>query len=150
MQIPDPPDNGAWRQYRYDSITAVVAELADVTHKAGKLLTAAVFPTPDIARTLVRQDWTKWKLDAVLPMVYNGFYKEGVPWVERATREGVRALAGRIPLYSGLYVPDLSPADLAAAIEGALAGGARGISVFQGNMLTPDYLSTVAPILKQR
>ena len=109
------PDNGAWRQYRYDSITAVVAELADVTHKAGKLLTAAVFPTPDIARRLVRQDWTKWKVDAVLPMVYNGFYKEGVPWVERATREGVRALAGRIPLYSGLYVPDLSPADLAAA-----------------------------------
>ena len=150
MRIPDPPDNGAWRQYRYDSITAVVAELADVTHKAGKLLTAAVFPTPDIARRLVRQDWTKWKVDAVLPMVYNGFYKEGVPWVERATREGVRALAGRIPLYSGLYVPDLSPADLAAAVEGALAGGARGISVFQGNMLTPDYLSTVAPILKQR
>ena len=127
-----------------------MAELADVTHKAGKLLTAAVFPTPDIARRLVRQDWTKWKVDAVLPMVYNGFYKEGVPWVERATREGVRALAGRIPLYSGLYVPDLSPADLAAAIERALAGGARGISVFQGNMLTPDYLSTVAPILKQR
>ena len=129
MRIPDPPDNGAWRQYRYDSITAVVAELADVTHKAGKLLTAAVFPTPDIARRLVRQDWTKWTVDAILPMVYNGFYKEGVPWV---------------------YVPDLSPADLTAAVEGALAGGARGISVFQGNMLTPDYLSSVAPILKQR
>ena len=99
------PDIGAWRQYRYDTITAVVAQLADVTHRAGKLLTAAVFPTPDIARTLVRQDWTKWKLDAALPMVYNGFYKEGVPWVERATSEGVRALAGRIPLYSGSTFP---------------------------------------------
>jgi hypothetical protein len=148
--LADPAANDAWRRYRYDTITEVVAELAGVTHRAGKLLTAAVFPTPDIARALVRQDWTKWKVDAVLPMIYNGFYKEGVPWVEGATREGVRALAGRIPLYSGLYVPDLSPADLAGAIERALAGGASGISVFEGNMLTPEYLKAVAPVLKRR
>ena len=145
--LSDPPSSRAWLQYRYDTITSVVADLAVVTHRAGKLLTAAVFPTPDIARALVRQDWTKWKVDAVLPMIYNGFYKEGVPWVERATREGVRALAGRIPLYAGLYVPDLPPADLAAAIKGALTGGASGISVFQGNMLTPEYLRAVAPVL---
>ncbi len=149
-ELADPASSRAWLQYRYDTITEVVAQLGDVTHRAGKLLTAAVFPTPDIARALVRQDWTKWKLDAVLPMIYNGFYKEGVPWVERATREGVRALSGRIPLYSGLYVPDLPPADLAAAIERALAGGASGVSVFQGDMLTPEYLKAVAPILQRR
>jgi hypothetical protein len=47
-------------------------------------------------------------------------------------------------------VPDLSPADLAGAIERALAGGASGISVFEGNMLTPEYLKAVAPVLKRR
>jgi hypothetical protein len=148
--LPDPPAHQAWLQYRYDTITKVVAELFDVAHRHGKPLTAAVFPTPSIARSLVRQDWTTWKLDAVLPMIYNGFYKEEVAWVEGATREGVRALGGRIPLYSGLYVPDLSPADLAGAASRALAGGAHGISVFEGNMLTAEYLKALGPILKSR
>jgi uncharacterized lipoprotein YddW (UPF0748 family) len=148
--LPDPPAHQAWLQYRYDTITAVVEELADIAHRGRKLLTAAVFPTPTIARMLVRQDWTKWKLDAALPMIYNGFYKEGVAWIERATREGVTALGGRIPLYAGLYVPDLPPADLAIGIEGAFAGGASGISVFQGNTLTPAHLEAIAPILKSR
>jgi hypothetical protein len=146
--LADPPAHQAWLQYRYDTITKVVAELFDVSHRYGKPLTAAVFPTPSIARALVRQDWTQWKLDAVLPMVYNGFYKEDVPWIERATREGVLALGGRMPLYSGLYVPDLPPADLARAVSRALAGGADGISVFEGHMLTADYLKALGPILK--
>jgi uncharacterized lipoprotein YddW (UPF0748 family) len=149
LALPDPPGNTAWLRYRYDTITRVVGELHDVAHAAGKLLTAAVFPTPAIARTLVRQDWTKWKIDAVLPMIYNGFYKEDVPWVERATREGVQALASRIPLYAGLYVPDLRPDTLAEAVRRAQAGGANGISVFEGNMLTPEYLKALAPVLRR-
>jgi hypothetical protein len=53
-------------------------------------------------------------------------------------------------LYAGLYVPDLPPADLASGIERAFAGGASGISVFQGNTLTPAHLEAIAPILKSR
>ena len=96
----------------------------DVAHRGGKLLTAAVFPTPAIARTLVRQDWTKWKLDAVLPMIYNGFYKEEVPWVERATREG-RAGARRThsalfgPLRSRICRPPTSPRRSSARLPAA-------------------------------
>jgi uncharacterized lipoprotein YddW (UPF0748 family) len=148
--IVDPPSHRAWVQYRYDTITRVVAELAEIAHRGGKLLTAAVFPTPTIARSLVRQEWTRWTLDAVLPMIYNGFYKEAVPWVERATKEGVTALGGRIPLYAGLYVPDLSPADLATAIDLAYSAGATGISVFQGNTLTSEHLAAIEPVLKSR
>jgi uncharacterized lipoprotein YddW (UPF0748 family) len=144
----DPSANSAWRRYRYDTVTRMVAALHDVAHRRGKAVTAAVFPTPDIARTLVRQDWTKWTLDAVLPMIYNGFYKEDVVWVEKATREGVAALGGRIPLYSGLYVPDLSPVQLAEAVRRALAGGANGVSLFQGDMLTPEYLKALVPVLR--
>jgi uncharacterized lipoprotein YddW (UPF0748 family) len=136
-------------QYRYDSITRVVGELADVVHASGKPVTAAVFPTPTIARRLVRQDWTRWNVDAVLPMIYNGFYNEDVAWIEGATREGVTALSGRIPLYSGLYVPDLPPVDLARAVERSLAGGANGVSFFEGNTLTPEHWEAVAPILQR-
>jgi uncharacterized lipoprotein YddW (UPF0748 family) len=148
--LADPPADRAWLQYRYDTITEVVGLLADEVHAHRKLLTAAVFPTPAIARALVRQDWTTWKVDAVLPMVYHAFYKENVAWIERATREGIEALRGRIPLYTGLYVPDLPPADLGSAVRRALAGGAQGISVFQGDTLTPAHLEALSAALKAR
>ena len=150
MQLAQPWANREWLQYRHDTITEVVGVLAAEAHAAKKQLTAAVFPTPSIARALVRQDWTKWKVDAVLPMIYNGFYKEEIAWVERATREGVQALGGRIPLYSGLYVPDLSPADLAEAVRRAFAGGAAGISLFQGNTLKPEHWEALAAVLRVR
>lgn len=148
MAIEDPAASAAWLQYRYDTITRVVGEIATEARAASKRVTAAVFPTPAIAKRLVRQEWTRWDVDAVLPMVYNGFYKEDVAWIERATREGVEALSGRIPLYTGLYVPDLSPADLARAAERAFAGGAQGISVFEGNTLTPEHWNALAPVLR--
>ncbi len=147
--IADPPANRAWVQYRYDTITAMVGSIADEVHAHGKRLTAAVFPTPTIAKTLVRQDWTKWKVDAVLPMIYNGFYNKDVPWVETATKEGVTALAGRIPLFSGLYVPDLKPDQLVAAVERAYAGGAQGVSVFEANGLTPEHWQALSGVLKR-
>ena len=150
LALPEPAANEAWLQYRYDTITRVVREVASAAHAANKRVTAAVFPTPAIARRLVRQDWAKWDLDAVLPMVYNGFYKEDVAWIERATREGVEALHARMPLYTGLYVPDLRPADLARAAERAFAGGAQGISVFEGNTLTPEHWDALAPVLMAR
>ncbi len=148
LKIEDPPASRAWLQYRYDTITEVVSRLAAEAHAQKKLLTAAVFPTPTIARTLVRQEWTKWNVDAVLPMAYHAFYKEDVPWIERATREGVEGLRGRIPLYTGVYVPDLTPPDLARAATHALAGGANGICLFQGNTLTPEHWKAIAPVLK--
>ena len=146
--IAEPSAHAAWLQYRYDSITEMVRLLGDEVHAHGKQATAAVFPTPAIARRLVRQEWTKWNVDAVLPMVYHAFYKEDVAWIERATREGVDGLHGRIPLYTGLYVPDLTPADLARAARYALAGGAGGICLFQGNTLTPEHWKAITTVLK--
>ncbi len=147
-EIADPSAHRAWLQYRCDTITEIVSLLAREARARGKQTTAAVFPTPEIARKLVRQDWTRWQVDAVLPMAYHAFYKEDVAWIERATREGVDGLRGRIPLYTGLYVPDLTPADLARAARLALAGGASGICLFQGNTLTAEHWNALAPVLK--
>jgi uncharacterized lipoprotein YddW (UPF0748 family) len=148
-KLPDPPSDQVWLQFRYDTITEMVGLLADEIRTHKKRVTAAVFPTPKIARALVRQDWLRWKVDAVLPMVYHAFYRESVAWIESATREGVNALGGRIPLYTGLYVPDLPPSDLGRAIGCALAGGAQGISLFQGNTLTPAHWEEVSAALKR-
>ena len=123
----------AWRRFRWDAVSGVVADLAAEVSAAGRQATAAVFPSPSIARRLVRQDWAGWPLDAVLPMVYHSFYDEGVDWIEPTVREGVAALPAHRPLYAGLYLPALADErDFAAAVDGALAGGARGVALFGG------------------
>lgn len=147
LSLQDPSQNAAWLQFRYDTIVEMVNALSQTAHAAGVEVTAAVFPSPLIARRLVRQDWPRWPVDAVFPMVYNGFYDEGVDWIEPTVREGVTALGGRLPLYAGLYVPDLDPAALAEAARRALAGGADGIAVFEGVGTTPEHWAALGAIL---
>ena len=132
LKLPDPPANAAWRQYRYDSVTKLVNRLVEVAHGKHKQITAAVFPTPTLAKKMVRQDWVYWNLDAVLPMVYHSFYNEQPEWIERAVREGVTALPKDRPLYAGLYLPDLKGDDFDRAVTFAMAGGAEGVSLFGG------------------
>jgi len=148
LSLAHPSANDAWRQFRYDSITRVVHRLAEVAHAANRQLTAAVFPTPAIARRLVRQNWPKWPLDAVLPMLYHNFYNEPVSWLEGATREGVQALGGRIPLYAGLFVPALDPDALAEAARRTLAGGAAGIALFEAQAPTAAHWQKLKPVLQ--
>lgn len=124
------PDNKEWRKFRYDMVTEVVDLLTKAVHEKETKITAAVFPTPTIASTLVRQEWNQWHLDAYYPMNYNSFYEEEATWVEGACAEGTQALNGKAPLYSGLFVPALNPQDLRTAIQGSKKGGAAGICVF--------------------
>jgi len=132
LKLPDPPSNAAWRQYRYDSVTKLVNRLVEMAHGKHKQITAAVFPTPALARKMVRQDWVHWNLDAVLPMVYHSFYNEKPEWIEGAVKEGVAALPKDRPLYAGLYLPDLPGDDFDRAVKFAMAGGASGVSLFGG------------------
>lgn len=148
LDLEDPPASEAWRRFRYDRITEVVARLADVAHAGDRQLTAAVFPTPDIARRLVRQDWPRWNLDAVMPMIYHSFYEKPVAWIEEATRAGVTALGGRIPLYAGLFVPALTPDELAEAARRARAGGAAGIVIFEAKAPTPEHWNKLSTVIQ--
>jgi uncharacterized lipoprotein YddW (UPF0748 family) len=132
LKMTDPAASAAWRQYRYDSVTKLVNYLVEVIHGKRKLATAAVFPTPKLAKKMVRQDWVNWNLDAVLPMVYHSFYNEKPEWIEGAVREGVTALPSNRPLYAGLYLPDLKGDDFNRAVKFAMAGGAKGVSIFGG------------------
>lgn len=145
LEIEFPDQSLSWRQYRYDQITKVVNQLAKVAHKQGKQITAAVFPTPEVARRIVRQDWTKWNLDGICPMIYHGFYKEQPQWIGTAVAEGLHFLCGRFPLYAGIYLPDFKSEDeLKTGIRAALQNGASGISFF-GNV-DEKTLSTLISI----
>lgn len=129
-----PSESLSWKKFRYDAVSNVVNELTAVAKNHNKAITAAVFPTPDVAKKLVRQDWTNWNLTAVYPMIYQGFYKEPTSWIGTAVREGIRGLDGRFPLYAGLYIPDFKDKnDLRDGIKFALDNGASGVSLF-GNV----------------
>lgn len=129
----------SWRLFRYNNISRVVNSLSRIAHQHKKAITAAVFPTPEIARRNVRQDWTNWKLDGVCPMIYHGFYKEKVTWIGDAVAEGVHFLGGAFPLYAGLYLSDFKNDDeIRQGVQIALKNGAAGVSFF-GNV-TPQVL----------
>ncbi|HEY8396848.1 MAG TPA: Tat pathway signal protein [Flavihumibacter sp.] len=142
LDLPYPDGILSWRLFRYNAINNVVNQLAEVAKKHRKWITAAVFPTPEVARRIVRQDWTNWNLNAVFPMIYHKFYQEDVKWIGDAVTEGVHFLAGKFPLYAGLFLPDFDNMDeLKQGIELSMQKGAAGVSLF-GNV-TPEVLATL-------
>ncbi|MDP4184729.1 MAG: putative glycoside hydrolase, partial [Bacteroidota bacterium] len=132
LTLPNPDLDEQWKQYRYDSVTRFVNRLAKLVHKQKKVISAAVFPYPELARTICRQSWNDWNLDAFFPMIYQNFYEEDIPWIGKATRNGVRDLKGKAHLFSGFFLPDLpNEGDLSQAIHEARSNGANGISIFE-------------------
>lgn len=147
LQLADPPSDAAWRRFRWDSVTRLVRELAATVHSEARQVSAAVFPTPAIARRLVRQAWDEWPLDAVFPMIYQNFYEKAVSWIGTATREDVAAVPHSRRVFAGLYVPGLSADDLGQAVRLARAAGAAGVSLFDLGALTDQHLISLRQAL---
>lgn len=145
LMIEHPDQSPSWKRFRYNAINKLVNQLAETAREYGKPISAAVFPTPDIAKRIVRQDWANWNLDAVFPMIYHGFYKENVAWIGEAVQEGVAALHGKFPLYAGIFLPDFKgPKEIEEGMRHALNNKAAGVSIF--GQITPDVLKIVKNI----
>lgn len=139
LSLPDTLTNEKWLKFRLEALSNLVNEISQTAHGSKKLITAAVFPTPEISISRVRQDWAGWDLDAVMPMIYQRYESQPVEWIGRATREGVDALHGRIPLYSGLHLSQLTPEELGMAYRLSTDAGAMGVSLFTGNKMNGYY-----------
>ena len=148
LEMDHPELDSAWRQYRYNIITNLVGEFYDEVHKHGKELTAAVFPTPDLAKKMVRQDWTNWKIDRLMPMIYHQYYNKPLSWVESATREGTDELVN-VPLYSGLFINEISPEEMKDAVEFSKNGNSSGICLFNANAMTDEHWKAMKEALIQ-
>ena len=136
IRLIEPEGNRDWLQYRLDSVVDLVNDhLVPAAKAGGKQMTAAVFPGPSLARTMVRQDWGRFRLDAYFPMLYHSFYEAGPEWVRRYTEEAVRTV--KAPVYSGLFVSPLSDSEFTRTIEMAIQGGASGVSIFDAGAMTP-------------
>ena len=143
--LEDPSANEAWRQFRYDRITQLVnGQLIPEGRCRGKAMTAAVFPNWEH----VRQNWYKWDLDAVLPMLYNRFYYEDVEWIGRECAEGVANLPSSVRLYSGVQVPRRDPAPLADMLKVSMVGGAAGLSLFSARSMSDEHWKVFAEAVR--
>lgn len=126
-EMDDPALSTEWRQFRYDSVTSLVKEvLAPEIRKAGKTVTAAVFPNWEN----VRQQWSQWELDAYFPMLYHSFYNKGTGWIGEQLETLTKALVKPVPVYAGLLMQALSPAQLTETIRMIREINAYGYSLF--------------------
>jgi hypothetical protein len=124
----DPSMDEKWLQFRCDQITEVANEIAEVVHSYGKVMAASPFPTPKMAKKMVRQDWGKWNLDIVFPMVYHTFYTGDVSFISDCTIENIRDKNPMTTLYCGMMASNSKV--MFDCMDEALKNGAKGISIF--------------------
>jgi len=149
LRVEDETRRKEWFQYRLDMVTTLVNEyLVPAAHGKNKLITAAVFPGPKLAREMVRQDWGRWNLDGFMPMLYNSFYEAGPSWVKDQTREGVTTV--KKPVYSGLFVHGMDDVVFTQTVEMALQGGASGVSLFSDGAMTADKWNTFRKVIQAK
>lgn len=143
--IENPAIDMEWKNFRLNKVKAIVDDAYKIAHDNGKILTAAVFPYPEMADHMVRQRWDKWDIDVVLPMIYHNFYNEETDWIGYATQQGVTDLEDRdVELHTGLFIPDMSVEELRQAIRYAMENGAKGVSFFDGPALTDEQLEAIS------
>ena len=136
-ELEDPSTDEKWLQFRCDQITEVANEIVEVVHSYGKVMAASPFPTPAMSKKMVRQDWGKWNLDIVFPMVYHNFYTGDVSFISDCTIENVRDKNPMTTLYCGMTASN-SPI-MFECMDEALNNGARGISIFTiGSLRSPE------------
>ena len=160
------PDNvPEWTAFRCRKITELVTKVCDAIHAKGKKVSADVFPGPDsYAVKMVRQQWNEWPIDMVFPMNYNDFYLEPAEWLATVTAEEVKAVDGKMPVISGLFIcrdwqrkaeiedPEghgLLPSEIATAVKGSLDAGAAGICLFTPGSMTEDHWKELDKIILQ-
>jgi hypothetical protein len=133
--IPNYAYDSLWQQFRMNQINEIVDSLAEDFWSKELKLSAAVFPDPEMARKMVRQDWGRWKIDYYFPMVYNGFYDAGTFWIEQRIKTA-RKYHSDAKIFCGLFLPHTATqAQLNESMEAAFAGGADGIAFFDLNAL---------------
>jgi hypothetical protein len=133
----DPSTDEKWLQFRCDQITEVANEIAEIVHSYGKVVAASPFPTPKMAKKMVRQDWGKWNLDIVFPMVYHNFYTGDISFISDCTLENVRDKNSMTTLYCGMTATN-GPL-MFDCMDEALKNGSKGIAIFTvGGLRSPE------------
>jgi len=147
LDLKDPASNAAWRDFRLNQLVKLVHAIVEEVHRKGKLISAAVFPTPSMSRIMVRQDWSKFHLDAYLPMLYHNFYGEPESWIGKCVKESLTELTPETPIYAGIFRGAIQTSDIASIYSMVKENGGRGLSFFTADSLTDDDLKVLKRVI---
>lgn len=153
-KLEDPSQDAKWFQFRLDQVNEVANMVGDIAHKHGKSISASPFPTPEMSRRMVRQDWGKWNLDLAFPMIYHGFYYGKADWIAECVRECIKDKPGT-EIYCGLHIPDFGMAGkdgypkLTEAMEAAVNAGAKGIAIYTFDSLNPEQRAEMKAFIQK-
>jgi len=136
LELLDPAADIEWLNFRLESVNGLVRLISDIVHARNKELSAAVFPSPKLAVKLVRQDWLKWDLDAVFPMIYYKFYNKEVDWISEILYELNTEYHYQIPVIPGIYLPEMKPEELEKALQLTRDLNCTGLSFFDYTSLS--------------
>ena len=140
----------AYRKWRAAQITRLVAAVSEQARRVrpGIKISAAVFTEYPECRESVGQDWLHWVeqgyLDFLCPMNYTTSNDQFTQW----TREQLRLVDGRIPVYPGIGVSvkeGMSAVEAAEQLMIARQIGAPGYVVFE---YKSDAAARVLPALR--
>jgi uncharacterized lipoprotein YddW (UPF0748 family) len=148
MDLKDPAGDADWRQFRLDQLVSLVQDLAAAIKARDSVITGAVFPTPEMSRVMVRQDWARFNLDAYQPMLYHQFYLKGTEWIGECIREARKEVDKKIPIYAGIMIhpSSFSPEVLERTIQEVRDAGGQGLSAFTAHGLSDQHLKILAGI----
>ena len=132
LDMKDPSASKEWKKFRYDSITNIVNKMYDTIKQVDdkKIVSASVFPYPELARKLVRQSWDDWKLDVVMPMLYQDAYNEGPEWIAYCIEQINKTLNKNTKLCPALYVLEVNRDELLKEIELIYKAKSDGLALF--------------------
>ena len=145
LTMNDPANDLDWRNWRLKQVVNIVNTITpDVKKETGKWVTAAVFPTPRIAKRIVRQDWGKFKIDAVMPMLYIKDYNAGIPWIGERVKEGIETMEVKKKIFSGFHLGHIpTPKEIKEAIATAMNNGASGVVLFDYKNMKKEQMQAV-------
>lgn len=145
LEIENIAHDSVWLEFRLNVLNKTVFGLRDFVNSNGMNISSAVFPTPEMSREMVRQDWGNWGLDYYFPMVYHNFYNEDIDWIRKVMVENKASVPKDSKVFCGLFLPALKRGDdLSKAINAAFDGGADGVAFFDANALTKDQLIQIS------
>jgi uncharacterized lipoprotein YddW (UPF0748 family) len=125
----------------HEAVTALVRDTAAALRAArsGIVISAAVFPDPDVARERVLQRWPDWAragwLDLLCPMAYRRDTAEVARLLERA-----RAAAPHTRMWGGLMAYEGERARVREQVRAARAAGCEGAILFAYDPARRDLL----------
>jgi hypothetical protein len=141
VKLSDPLHDTSWLSFRLKVLDTTVIQLRNQIERAGLATSAAVFPTPDMSRRMVRQDWDSWHLNYYFPMAYNNFYGKKYAWLKKVSNIDKKAVGNNSMVFTGLFLPALKKDNnLTKAMKASFRGGADGVAFFDLRSLNDQLL----------